>query len=92
MRPLSLTFQAFGSYPGTHTIDFASLGARGLFLVTGPTGTGKTTVFDAMVYALYGRLPGGRSANDYKPRSHHAAADAETFVEFEFEEIGRAHV
>ena len=89
MRPLSLTFQAFGSYPGTHTIDFASLGARGLFLVTGPTGTGKTTVFDAMVYALYGRLPGGRSSEG-EPRSHHAATDVETFVEFEFQ-VGDQH-
>lgn len=87
MRPISLTFQAFGSYPGTHTVDFAALGRRGLFLVTGPTGTGKTTVFDAMVYALYGELPGGRSGKG-EPRSHHAAGGVETFVEFEFEAGG----
>ncbi|MEY4338797.1 MAG: hypothetical protein RLZ14_647 [Actinomycetota bacterium] len=84
MRPLSLTFQAFGSYPGLHTVDFEALGKRGLFLVTGPTGTGKTTVFDAMVFALYGGLPGGRS-KDGEARSHHADPHTETFVELDFE-------
>lgn len=57
MRPLTLTFQAFGSYPGLEVVDFDALGRRGLFVVTGPTGTGKTTVFDAMTFALFGELP-----------------------------------
>ena len=83
MRPLKLTLQAFGSYPGKHEVDFEALRKRGLFLVTGPTGSGKTTVFDAMVYALYGRLPGTRGGQG-EPRSHHAAPGVETEVEFEF--------
>ena len=87
MRPLRLEFQAFGSFPGKQVVDFKELGQRGLFVVTGPTGTGKTTVFDAMVYALYGALPGGRSA-DGDARSHHAAADVETYATLEFEVDG----
>ncbi len=87
MRPLRIEFQAFGSFPGKHVVDFEPLAKRGLFVVTGPTGTGKTTVFDAMVYALYGVLPGGRSS-DGDPRSHHAAPDVETFVTLDFEVDG----
>ncbi len=86
MRPLRLEFQAFGSYPGKEVVDFEVLAERGLFVVTGPTGTGKTTVFDAMVYALFGTLPGGRAADD--PRSHFAAAGAETYVLLDFEVDG----
>jgi exonuclease SbcC len=87
MRPLRLEFQAFGSFPGKHVVDFEALGQRGLFVVTGPTGTGKTTVFDAMVYALYGVLPGARPSTD-SPRSHHAAADVETYATLVFEADG----
>ncbi len=87
MRPLRLEFQAFGSFPGKQVVDFEALGQRGLFVVTGPTGTGKTTVFDAMVYALYGVLPGARPSND-SPRSHHAAADVETYATLVFEADG----
>ena len=87
MRPIRLTFQAFGSYPGIETVDFEALARRGLFVVSGPTGAGKTTVFDAMVYALYGALPGQRSS-DGEPRSHHAAADVETMVTLDFEVDG----
>lgn len=87
MRPLRLEFQAFGSYPGRHVIDFEALGKRGLFVVAGPTGTGKTTVFDAMVYALYGVLPGGRAA-DGEARSHHAEPMVETFAQLDFEVEG----
>jgi exonuclease SbcC len=87
MRPLLLRFQAFGAYPGLHEVDFEVLGRRGLFLVTGPTGTGKTTVFDAMVFALFGCLPGARSDGG-DARSHHVGPDVESFVEFEFEADG----
>ena len=87
MRPLHMEFQAFGSYPGKQVVDFEALGKRGLYVVAGPTGTGKTTVFDAMVYALYGAMPGQRSS-DGDPRSHHAAADVETYVTLEFEADG----
>ena len=57
MKPLSLTLRAFGAYAGEHTVPFQQLAAMGLFTVTGPTGSGKTTLFDAMAYALYGGLP-----------------------------------
>ena len=86
MRPLRLEFQAFGSYPGKEVVDFEVLAQRGLFVVTGPTGTGKTTVFDAMVYALFGTLPGGRSSDD--PRSHFADAGVDTYVQLDFEADG----
>jgi DNA repair protein SbcC/Rad50 len=88
MRPLRLSFQAFGSFPRAETIDFSALASQGLFVVAGPTGSGKSTIFDAMTYALFGRLPGDRP--DAEARSHHADAATETFVEFEFEvERGR---
>ena len=83
MRPLRLELEAFGSYPGREVVDFEVLARRGLFAVTGPTGTGKTTVFDAMVFALYGQLPGERSS-DGEARSHHAPPEVETSVTFEF--------
>ncbi|MEI7623526.1 MAG: SMC family ATPase [Actinomycetes bacterium] len=83
MRPLSLELSAFGSYPGTHVIDFESLHRLGIFLVTGPTGTGKSTIFDAMVFALYGKLPGDRPESQV--RSHYVAETQPTYVALEFE-------
>ncbi len=71
MRPLRLQIEAFGSYAGTEQVDFEALGQLGLFLVTGPTGSGKTTIFDALVFALYGTVPGSRRAEEV--HSHHAA-------------------
>ena len=82
MRPVALEFTAFGSYPDTQSIDFSKLGELGLYVVTGPTGSGKTTIFDAMAYALYGDIPGARETSDV--RSHHAAADATCSVSFRF--------
>ncbi|MFZ4809767.1 MAG: AAA family ATPase [Ilumatobacteraceae bacterium] len=87
MRPLRLEFQAFGSFPGREVVDFEALARRGLFVVSGPTGAGKSTIFDAMVYALYGELPGQRAA-DGQARSHHADPDAETIVTFDFDVDG----
>ena len=55
MMPISLTLSAFGPYPDTITIDFESFQEDGLFLITGPTGSGKTMIFDAMIFALYGK-------------------------------------
>ena len=90
MRPITLTLKAFGSYPGEHTIDFEELGKRGLFLITGPTGSGKTTIFDAMVWALYGELPGTRGQK-CDVRSHYVADTVETYAELTFETGGRIY-
>jgi exonuclease SbcC len=83
MRPLTLRLSAFGSYAEEEAVDFEALAPLGLFVVTGPTGAGKTTLFDAMAYALYGQLPGDRP--DGEVRSHHADAGRPTWVELELE-------
>ena len=59
MRPIKLTMQAFGPYKNKEVIDFTRLGDRNLFLITGNTGAGKTSIFDAIAYALYGEASGG---------------------------------
>lgn len=89
MRPLSIALQAFGSYPGPVAVDFTVLAGRGLFLVTGDTGSGKTTIFDAMCFALYGAMP---HKDEKEIRSHHAAPEVSTFVEFTFECDGVRYV
>ncbi|CAM8620305.1 SbcC ATPase involved in DNA repair [Acidimicrobiia bacterium] len=89
MKPLSLEFTAFGSYPGTEKVDFDSLTELGLYVVTGPTGSGKTTIFDAMAYALYGEVPGARDKGDV--RSQHAHADATCSVVLRFAVDGEVH-
>ena len=83
MRPHKLTLCAFGPYAAEQVIDFDQLGGRNLFLITGPTGAGKTTVFDAICFALYGRAS-SMERDGAALRSHFAAGDAETFVELEF--------
>ena len=82
MKPIKLTMSAFGSYAGKEVVDFSKL-KSGLFLITGDTGAGKTTIFDAITYALYDKTSGGRRDGGMM-RSQYAGSDVETFVEFEF--------
>lgn len=84
MRPLMLRLCAFGPYAGQQELPLEQLGRRGLFLVCGDTGAGKTTLFDAICYALFGRLSGQVRGVD-TVRSDFAPADVQTFVELEFE-------
>ena len=79
MRPLSLTISAFGPYADRVQLDMNSLGESGLYLITGRTGAGKTTVFDAISYALYGE-PSGSSRNPQMLRSKYASPDTPTEV------------
>ena len=91
MKPLRISFSAFGPFPGDHEVDFERLGQHGLFLITGPTGAGKTTVLDAVVFALYGKAAGVRAKHPDRLRSDFAAATTVTKVDFEFEVGGRRY-
>ncbi len=82
MKPVKLVMSAFGSYAGKATIDFADAD-RGVFLITGDTGAGKTTIFDAITYALYDQTSGGKREGDMM-RSQYADPDTPTFVELTF--------
>lgn len=82
MKPVKLVMSAFGSYAGEETIDFSRVN-QGVFLITGDTGAGKTTVFDAITYALYDQTSGGKREGDMM-RSQYADPDVPTFVEFTF--------
>lgn len=84
MRLHRLTLQAIGPYAGEHTIDFVELGRAGLFLLEGPTGAGKSTIIDAIVFGLYGELAGTGASKD-RLHSHHAQSGTEPFVELVFE-------
>lgn len=84
MRPLKITMSAFGPYAGEVTLDMQKLGKSGIYLITGDTGAGKTTIFDAISYALYGEASGNYRENTTL-RSKYASVDTPTFVELEFE-------
>lgn len=89
MRPERLRISAFGPYAGEEDMDFSALGNHTLFLICGPTGAGKSTILDAMCYALYGKTSGAvRSGEDL--RSNYVGYDRKTYVEFDFA-IGDRH-
>ena len=90
MRPIELTMSAFGSYKGTEHIDFTQLGENGIFLISGKTGAGKSTIFDAISFALFGKASGGLR-NDSMLRSEYAEPQTKTFVKLRFEYAGKEY-
>ncbi|WP_160676705.1 AAA family ATPase [Clostridium sp. C8-1-8] len=84
MRPIKLTICAFGPYADQQVIDFDALKGKNIFLITGPTGAGKTTIFDAISFALYGEASGSSRDKD-SLRSDFASDENVTYVELEFE-------
>lgn len=90
MRPLYLTMTAFGPYTDTKKLDMGKLGNDGLYLITGDTGAGKTTIFDAICYALYGR-PSGENREEWMLRSTYADSDTKTEVRLVFSHRGQTY-
>lgn len=91
MRPVKLTISAFGPYADKQVIDFEELNGRNIFVISGKTGAGKTTIFDAISYAIYGEASGESRETD-SLRSHFADDDVETFVELEFDLRGERYI
>ena len=90
MKPVKLTLCGWGPYKEKQEIDFTGFNERGLFLVTGPTGAGKTTIFDAITYALYGNMSGGmREKNSV--RSDFAKGETPTYVELIMTHAGQTY-
>lgn len=83
MRPLTLTMSAFGPYADCCTLNLDQLGTQGLYLITGDTGAGKTSIFDAITYALYGKASGNVRINN-EMRCDYASPETQTYVELTF--------
>ncbi|MCR5591560.1 MAG: SMC family ATPase [Lachnospiraceae bacterium] len=92
MRPIKVEFQAFGPYPGYEKVDFEAISAKGLFLICGKTGIGKTMILDAMTFALYGKSSGSGRDNFESMRCTRAEFGTDTFVKFEFENNGEHYL
>lgn len=90
MKPIYIKMSAFGSYAGEEVIDFSDINS-GIFLITGDTGAGKTTIFDAITYALYDQTSGGKR-DGVMMRSQYAGDDVRTFVEFKFRYRGETYI
>lgn len=90
MRPITLTMSAFGPYAGETVIDFDKLGKSGIYLITGDTGAGKTTIFDAIVFALYGETT-DKNREAKMLRSKYADPRTKTFVKMAFENNGKTY-
>ena len=90
MRPTKLTMSAFGPYADETVIDFDKFGEKGLYLICGDTGAGKTTIFDAITYALFGEASCKRKKNDML-RSKYASESTKTFVKLEFVYNGKKY-
>lgn len=91
MRPLKLKISAFGPYSGKLELDFEKFGKKGLYLITGDTGAGKTTIFDAITYALYGG-PSGSNRDVSMLRSKYADLSTPTEVELIFDYYGKEYI
>lgn len=92
MRPLTLELCGFGPYAEKTFIDFARFDGSGIYLITGDTGAGKTTLFDGISFALYGEASGGNKRRQGKGfRSDFASADTPTYVEFTFSHLGKQY-
>jgi len=90
MRPVTLKISAFGPYAGCVTLSMNDLGKNGLYLITGDTGAGKTTIFDAITFALYGEAS-GQNRESTMLRSKYAAPETPTEVELTFENLGKIY-
>lgn len=92
MKPIEVEFQAFGPYAGKENVNFEKLSSKGLFLICGNTGSGKTTILDAMTFALYGKSSTGARDDFESMRCTKADFETATYVKFCFENNGERYI